>query len=194
MQFNILDITSHITQILIWITTLLLYLHEKRKNKKNLEPEIIAELRSDKAAYFMFVLEITNIGGGIAKNIEFTVIDYPKISTDWCGNDNITDFRFIKTGISYLSKNRSFKTRLVNMYDNLTDEYLMNKSLILQIDWQDRLNKKYSETYELDFEMFHGTEVADSTSISYSNNQKIINELTQLIRVVSKQEIEKIIE
>lgn len=109
------------------------------------EPQIIPYFKNGDVEITLFYLVITNVGSGVAYNVEFEIIkDFnipqePKIRLDKCG--------IIKTGVKFFPANMTHEYFMGTFINN--SEAIMNSSVELKISYNDVFGFRKIENYKL---------------------------------------------
>jgi hypothetical protein len=103
------------------------------------DPKIQIDIIHDSTYPFIINISVKNIGGNVAKDIRFKIKSEPVLKND----KNLSQYTFIKNGISSLSPGANFKT----LYFSTIDEGIeITKSLIeIEAEYYDLKKRKYTE-------------------------------------------------
>ncbi len=115
------------------------------------EPNISAIIQSEEDCINFINLIIKNIGLGPAYNVKFKINpDYE----DRILRGKLSEIGFIKNGLPYFAPNQEFKIFLTNLAESYEEK--MKKTFEIEVIYESNINKRYSNTYLIDFSQMGG--------------------------------------
>jgi hypothetical protein len=142
------------------------------------DPKIIMDIISCDDHPYLFNMIIANIGNGSAINIKFDILNEPDIKK----SKKLSEYMFIRNGISFLSGGGKFKTFFLSTIDE--DMEFVNEKYDVEIKYEDVKGRKYAEKVLFDFSYLPDITIAHTDPLYKIS--KNVNELSDSLKIISR--------
>ncbi len=155
LSIGIAAILAITTIVYAWITRRMLN-ETKRMRESQTEPHVFINIQPMKRAEFLLNMVIQNIGHGPAYDLKFSVMPDIVMGTDY----KLSEVNLIKEGFKYLAPDQKIECIVAH---TITEAKKKVKTLhTVTVTYRDRAEKKFSETFVLDFTEYFGIRYSDT--------------------------------
>ena len=155
----------------------------KLMRKSQYEPYILFYLSTAETTTGCFILNVLNIGQGVAKDVKFEILEDPMLN-----NKKMIDVPFFSKGLRHFPPQKNYKHTLGSMQDMTIDE-LLSRNLVVDVSYKDIFLKKYKETFLLSFsDVLDGKFTPPETYIGMisHNLEKIDKSIKELSSIITE--------
>ena len=134
-----------LSTIVYAILTWKLVKETKQMRISQYEPYIMFYLSTVETTNNYFLINIMNIGKGVAKNVKFEILTDPKFNSS-----RMTDNSFFQMGVNYFPPQKSYRYCL-GSWQGMEREEILSRKLEIKVSYKDIFDKEKAETFSLSF-------------------------------------------
>ena len=169
-------ITAIATVVLVGITAFYAWVTRQMRLDAQ-KPEIAIFLRPHESSIRFIVLCIQNMGGGPAKNVQFTCTSDAILSPLFIG--------YIKHGISYFAPSQKIEDIIMDVHGQSAE--VMQTPVEITVTYKDSMNKECKNTFPLNFGLYQGVrQMSDPLSGIHESLQSIKQSLSSISQQIKK--------